>query len=213
SQVAAFYEPDTKRIYVLDDLREMMMEMMPQVGEQAAAQVIEPMITNTLAHEFTHALQDQHFDLNRLIDASMHDDDMALAVHALIEGDAMIAGMAVMMGSARAALAMTPDAAAMSALGAAMTPELGEAPAIFRETLMFPYINGWVFAREVGREEGPDGEAAGFAAIDRAFASPPISTEQVLHPEKYAAGEPPLAVELPDLGEVISERFVGANVM
>lgn len=213
SQVAAFYDPDTDHIYVLDDLREVMMEMMPQVGEEAAEQMIEPMITNTLAHEFTHALQDQHFDLTRMIDAAMHDDDMALAVHALIEGDAMIAGTAVMLGSARAALEMSPDAAAMSALGAAMTPELGEAPAIFRETLMFPYINGWVFALNIAREEGADGEAAGFAAIDRAFGEPPISTEQVLHPEKYAAGEAPLAVELPDLSEVVSERFVGGNVM
>jgi hypothetical protein len=206
SQVAAFYEPDTKRIYVLDDLREMMIEMAPGVPAEMAAAMIEPMITNTLAHEFTHALQDQHFDLNRLIDASKHDDDMALAVHALIEGDAMIAGTAVMLGSAAQALAMSPDAAAMSAMGATLTPGLAEAPAIFRESLLFPYVNGWVFSLRIAKDEG-------FAAIDRALRDPPISTEQVLHPEKYLAREAPLAVGLPELEGVVSERLIGANVM
>lgn len=219
SQVAAFYEPDTKRIYVLDDLRETILEMAPDLPDMMADVMIESMITNTLAHEFTHALQDQHFDLNRLIEASQHDDDMALAVHALIEGDAMIAGTAVMLGSAAAALEMSPDAAAMSAMGAAATPGLADAPPIFRDSLMFPYINGWVFALTVaGAEEADGGEAhggagGGFAALDRAFRDPPISTEQVLHPEKYAAREAPLVVILPDLDEIVTERFVGANVM
>lgn len=206
SQVAAFYEPKTKRIYVLDDLPEAVAGMIPGLDEALAEAVVEPMITNTLAHEFTHALQDQHFDLSRMLDAVMHDDDMALAVHALIEGDAMIAGTAVMLGSAQQATAMSTEGAALSGAGAAIAPGLGEAPAIFRDTLIFPYIHGWVFALSLAND-------GGFAAVDAAFADPPISTEQVLHPEKYAERDVPQRVTLPDLSGIVEARLVGANVM
>lgn len=205
-QIAAFYEPDTNRIYVLDDLETAIADMIPGLDGALAATVIEPMITNTLAHEFTHALQDQHFDLNRLLDATIHDDDMALAVHALVEGDAMIAGTAVMLGSRRAATSMAPDAAALSGIGAAIAPGLSDAPPIFRDTLIFPYTTGWAFALSLAGD-------GGFDAIDRAFADPPISTEQVLHPEKYAQRDIPQLVALPDLGTIVDERLVGANVM
>jgi hypothetical protein len=58
-----------------------------------------------------------------------------------------------MLGDTRQALSMSPDAAAMNAMGATLTPGLAEAPAIFRETLLFPYIDGWVFALSVAQAE------------------------------------------------------------
>jgi hypothetical protein len=63
-------------------------------------------------------------------------------------------------------------------------------PAILRESLLFPYIQGLTFVQGIQA-------AGGWAAVDDVFPKPPASTEQILHPDKYAAGEAPLAVGLP----------------
>src|SRR5919112_5556857 len=71
-QVAGYYEPKTREFYLADwiDLD----------GQKPV-----------IAHELTHALQDQHFNLRRFEDWPDHESDSELAAHALIEGDAMLA--------------------------------------------------------------------------------------------------------------------------
>jgi hypothetical protein len=71
---------------------------------------------------------------------------------------------------------------------------------VIRDELVFPYREGTTFVRTLV-------ESGGFAAVDRAFAAPPASTEQVLHPEKYAEGEAPQAVSLPDLAVALGEGW------
>jgi hypothetical protein len=70
------------------------------------------------------------------------------------------------------------------------TKVLLDMPLILRETLLFPYVQGLSFVQGLQA-------SGGWPAVDAAFAKPPASTEQIIHPEKYASGEAPIAVTLP----------------
>jgi hypothetical protein len=76
-------------------------------------------------------------------------------------------------------------------LDPAVTGPLEKMPAVLRESLLFSYTGGLTFTQ--GLHSG-----GGWAAVDAAFAKPPASTEQILHPEKYDSGEAPTIVDLPD---------------
>jgi hypothetical protein len=132
----------------------------------------------TLSHEIVHALQDQHFDIGRFVRHERGGGDAQMAAMAVVEGDAT--------------LTMTQDAVAMAAASGAEEFEgdqsrLMSAPRALRESLIFPYREGAAMCARLVR-------AGGFAAIDALLRNPPQSTEQVLHPDKLAAREPPLEV-------------------
>lgn len=171
SQVAGFYSPQDKALYV--------------VSRSGALGPIERV---TFAHEFTHALQDQTYDLKTFDLAEVGQGDRGLARLSLIEGDAVLVQTEWTKGNLTAA-------EAVELFRAALDPEalkiLERMPPILRESLGFPYDAGLRF---VMRLQG----RGGWAAVDTAFRKPPASTEQVLHPEKYDAGEAPVAVDIPD---------------
>lgn len=180
-QVAGFYDPYRKTLYVADWL---------PIDMQKPA----------LAHEIQHALQDQHFDLKKLAKPLKNEGDRQLAQAALVEGD----GTAVMMEYAARNMgvesAQLPQVLArlgrqMMQLAISTTPSLQNAPAVLRESLMFPYAAGLEFVAAV-RGDKP------WARIDQAFREPPISTEQVMHPEKYVAAEKPWKVTANMLGSL-----------
>src|SRR5579884_34366 len=184
-QVIGLYDPDTKRMYL--------------IGNHAP---LSPDDEVTFAHEFTHALQDQHFDLNKI--APNHPDnlDRSLAVHGVIEGDAVLT-----MGLwAREALSKQEQ----QTLGQGSSSDTGlaQAPRILREDLLFPYTSGYQFVAQLHR-------SGGYQAVDGAFRDPPASTEQVLHPDKYAAHEPPVPVALPALAPSLGGAWkeLASNVM
>jgi hypothetical protein len=173
SQVAAFYRPDTGAFYV--------------IGQQQALGPYDRMV---IAHEYTHALQDQHHDLegSRITDPS--EGDAALAQLAAIEGDATL--LMFYWGLEN----LTQQE--LASLGDSLNPadlELLEAmPPILRRQLEFPYNDGFFFALEVFTTG-----LGGWDAINDTLANPPATTEQVLHPAKYRAGEPAVPVQIPDL--------------
>ena len=156
-----------------------------------------------LAHELTHALADQNFDLDKLREAAKGDADRELAMIALIEGEAMLtmigaaandwAGTATpLIPAGQLEIQMNVMSSMSGFLGG---PAMREVPPVLRETLIFPYAKGLVF---VARQTN----AGGWPALDRAYANPPLSTEQVLHPEKYGVGpgaDPPTAIDLGEL--------------
>lgn len=171
-RIAGFYEPDDGTMYLLDDL------------DDAEA-------TETLAHELVHALQDQSFPLAPMLAYKPGDGDRISAVHSLVEGDATSAMFDVSMGSA---FAMSEDALRLAlAFSNALSPEGATTPHVLTESLSAPYADGFAFVQE-RRKLG------GWAAVDAAFRALPASTEQILHPEKYDAHEPPIAVAVPPLG-------------
>lgn len=192
-QVAGFYDPDAKKLYIADWLDLAMQRP-------------------TLAHELEHALQDQHFDLQRFARPIKDNGDEQLARSALAEGDGMVVMMEFVSRSMGLDLAqvanMTPNL--MESVGKQLaagaidqSPEFSKAPRFLRETLLFPYFSGmqFVFAlrqaqppQQTAKKPSPQGEDRGWARVDEAFRKPPASTEQVLHPEKYLAGEAPVRV-------------------
>ena len=180
-QTVALYDFDARSIYL--------------VAEYAASDLGAD-ARLVVAHELTHALQDQAFDLKRVLPAEPENSDAATAARALVEGDAMLTmriwGRQFLRPNEKRALG---DDAVVA------DPVLDSAPPLVRGELLFPYDAGWVFAQLLFQD-------GGFAAIDGAFARPPRSTEQILHPEKYVANEAPVAVEIPPLERALGGTWV-----
>lgn len=137
----------------------------------------------TMAHELTHALQDQHFDLSALQDAAS-DDDMRLALRALIEGDATLLCLLEadrLTGGKRNVVSwsgsrMESTMSGGESLFAGWFERLP--PQVIRLSRVFPYRKGAALALRLYQD-------GGFLAVDQAFLDPPVSTEQLLHPYKY----------------------------
>ncbi|MEO6207889.1 MAG: hypothetical protein ABIP77_08025 [Candidatus Limnocylindrales bacterium] len=170
SQVAGFYRPDDKKLYVVS-----------RSGTVNGADKI------TFAHEYDHALQDANFDIFKDSEALRDQTDQALARAAVYEGDATL------LMTLWAFPNMTP-AELQDAIAAGSDPEsaaiLASTPAILRDGLFFPYQTGVQFIQ-------PIQTAGGWAAVDDVYGRLPVSTEQVMHVEKYQAGEKPAVVALP----------------
>ncbi len=214
-EVAGFYDPEVKRMVLI---REEGAAKDPGFLEKlfgAKSAFDKEEQKTTLAHEMTHALQDQLYDLLKMQKSIEKDDDMTLAFSALVEGDATLL-MLVEMDGGTNVKDMDPEALrATFSLMSFMLPVAGgatyrKAPAIFRDSLIFPYFQGIIFAASIASREGWPG-------IHAAYASPPTSTEQILHPSKYLSGErdTPQRVILPDLKAIIpaSWQHVGGNCM
>jgi hypothetical protein len=173
-QVAGYYDPKTRQFHLADwiDLD----------GQKPI-----------MAHELTHALQDQHFNLRRFEHWPKGDSDAELAAHALVEGDATLAMALYVANNPLVALAFLKS---LGATGMA-SEELDKAPRALRESLLFPYQDGekWVNALY---------KRGGWNEVSQAFTTLPQSTEQILHPEKYFAHEAPVKVTLPDITALLN---------
>ena len=149
-------------------------------------------------HELAHALADQRFNLDRYIKQARKSDDGALARMAVMEGQAtwlMSEYLARRMGQS---LASSPELMAMMSRSAesisGQFPVFDGVPLYMRETLIFPYGKGMLFQQALHQKQG----TAAFAEV---FRRPPVSTQQMLHPEKYFAGAQPTRPPLPELPE------------
>lgn len=169
SQLLGFYDPKRKTFFVEGNLS----------GEEADV---------TLFHELVHALQDQHYDLSHLSDFEEDAGDRQSAVHGLAEGDATSAMIDAMLKPSGSSALEVPDGIfqAQTLLGSAAT----SAPTVLVRSLLAPYVDGLAFTNRL-RQQG------GFAAVDEAWRAPPLSTEQLLHVDKFLAHELPLVVPLP----------------
>jgi hypothetical protein len=148
----------------------------------------------TFAHEFVHALQDEHYDLESFVDEDKLSDDQILARLSLVEGDATLSMSEYLM--AHMSDLTDEDVETLQGKGDSEGEEaLAAAPPIIRETLDFPYLFGLDFVSAL-RE-------AGWQAVDAAYADPPQSTEQILHPEKYLSRDEPTLVSLPPLTDTL----------
>jgi hypothetical protein len=161
-QIAGYYDPESKKMYVLE-------------GEPAETRTV-------LAHELAHALQDQNSDLDSLISRA-RGNDRQTAAQAALEGHATIVMLAAMTEQATARqidpVSMPDPGASLSdaLANADQFPVLQRAPRVIREALLFPYVDGARFVRELWK-------AAPAGAPRSAPLGPnlPQSTEQVLQP-------------------------------
>ncbi len=172
-QVAGFYDSETKEMYVVQ------------------GSTFGGMERSTYAHEFTHALQDQRYDLRVGLkinpDYCKEDSEYCAAVQALIEGDASLTEQYWLYQHGTA-----QDRRDIEAFYASYSsPILDAAPSFLQEDFAFPYREGVNFTLTLFQQNG-------YEAIDAAFANPPVSTEMILHPEKYPSDRP-TSVNLPPI--------------
>jgi hypothetical protein len=197
--IAGFYNPERKELFMIAD-------------EEDRADGDNMVI----AHELTHALQDQHYDLTKMKDQFDGEDDMELAFEALVEGDATVAMMEYEIAKqemgpfARVAyrgmtnLAMSNMGLLSSLLGTDDEDALARAPNIIKQELIFPYSSGLRFVRH-----GMGGSK--WNVVAEAYKQPPLSTEQILHPPKYfdkVHRDWPQQVITPDVGVLLPGKWM-----
>ena len=170
-QIIGYYDDETKQLALVSEREE-----------------LDAMNEVTLAHEITHALQDQSFSLGNLYPLQgAATADANYARLALVEGDASLA----MTEYAEAELSLL-DLIGLGFSARGSYDSLSDIPSYLDDSLMFPYIAGEEFVSYV-KEKG------GWELVNALYAFPPESTEQIIHPEKYFEGDHPVNVELPDL--------------
>jgi hypothetical protein len=188
SQVGGFYDSAVQTMNVLPMLSD-------DVGSDLtfSEQII-------FVHEYTHALQDQYFGLDLLeSEIVASSPDRALAALSLVEGDATttmnLFSQEQMLQNPGLALSLLAE----NALAGTLILPPGVPPGLARE-LIFPYDAGFGFVLTLLQEGGWD-------AVNAAYDNLPVTSEQILHPEKYADGEVGLEVEPPTFGETLGEGW------
>lgn len=176
-QAAAFYDYRKKKLFLLEG------------GDPLSQDMV-------VVHELAHALADQRFDLGKFIKKGKS-DDASLARMAVMEGQAT--WLMMESGSRRAGMSLKDVPGALLDIAgsspdaiASQYPVLGKAPLYIRASLMFPYSQGLRFSHSVFQKDGQEGFA-------RVFREPPVSSQQILHPEAYFAKSMPVDVPLPKL--------------
>lgn len=181
--VAGFYDPDTQELVV--------------VSEEAGLNAYEKV---TFAHEYNHALQDQNYDVRGMgfsDEGWETDSERAAAVLALLEGDSSL-----LEEQYQATLSSAEQDEYDQILNDFDVSIYGELPRYLLLDFIFPYDQGLAFVRRY-YDEG------GWARVDEVWKNPPVSTEHILHPERYEAGDLPLIVERPPLTETLEALQAG----
>ncbi|WP_165072281.1 M4 family metallopeptidase [Paludisphaera rhizosphaerae] len=217
-EIAAYYDPKTKTMYMIEE---------PEEQRNKPPTFLEKFLGKTggfdkdenktvIAHEMTHALSDQHFDLDALHEASKKNDDHSMAVSALIEGEATLAMMAAGQDDWDGSQIVKTPAEALGRTMEFMAPfltslgggkSLKNAPPIISDSMLFPYLRGLVYCARLANDDGWKG-------IDAAYLDPPLSTEQILHPSKYRAKpDYPTLVDLGAISPGDGWKEIARNVM
>jgi hypothetical protein len=184
-QVAGYYDPSTKVLYVVEG-----------AGDE--------MVNITLSHELVHALQDQYFSLDSL-QHLRNDNDRQVAAQSAIEGQATYEQLSTMFGGRGFAEALPGGWEKMREairMSQSSMPIFSQAPTIIQETLIFPYLSGAEFSKRF--EDANPGKSP----LDQL----PASTEQVMHENKFfgETRDAPTAVTLPPpSGRVLYENNLG----
>ncbi len=200
-EITGYYDRRTGTIYLADSL--------PAVGQR-------PM----LAHELTHALQDQNVRLELWLDeapgpvedfaSQVEADERRTARAVLIEAQAMH----VLVDYTTAAAQVWNATSAAHSRGVRLSPEytavfrdrprsaaLRRAPIYIQETLAFPYAYGFRFIEELRQQGGNE------LAFARVLLEPPRSTYEVMHPRSYLENAPIEPMRVPDFTSVLGNGY------
>jgi hypothetical protein len=205
-QVAGYYDSKTKMVNLLD--------WVPPEQQKPV-----------LAHELTHALQDQSFALEKWLKKGEEDldskkdltpddiikDENSEARQAIVEGQAMVVLIDYMLAPMHRSVADSPEVVQMLNEGMSNgTPDSVQyknAPIFMKDELMFPYRYGVEFEAQLVRKQGKD---KAFAAT---FENPPRTSREIMEPDTYISGEHLAPLPLPDFKSILKnyDRFdVGA---
>jgi len=198
-QIEAYYDSKTKTVYMLDWI---------DVDEQKPV----------LAHELTHALQDQHVDLDKWNDQTptevsvnsredtehLAKDEMDTAREAVAEGQATAVMMDYILQPMGKSLIKNPeiiDLAKDQMTGSDSSPVLARAPLLLSESLLFPYREGLSFEQDVWMDKGKQAAFAG--ALDR----PPTSSWEIINPLEYEKKRMPAVPMLPNIHPIVDQLY------
>ena len=199
-QIAGFYDNKTKTVNLLDWI---------EPDEQKPV----------LAHELTHALQDQKVGLTKWSDVSLNDishnvqddnrhlqvDEAETAREAVAEGQAMAVFIDYTLRPTGKTLADAPPGLAErmkdTVNDTSGSPILARAPLLLQESLLFPYSEGLNFEQAVLLRGGKE------AAFEGVLKNPPSSSFEIMHPEAYIARAPVPVLRLPDIHPLIDADY------
>lgn len=188
TQVVGFYDVEEDSLFVVSD------------GDS-----LGPEDRITLGHELVHALQDENLGLDGLCDLqeTEMDSEASAGFDALIEGDASLVEDQLFDDLAphewllllRQALEIGPGA-------------VEDVPPALLTTMYFPYEDGLEFAKYLHA-------MGGWEAVDEAYDDPPLSTEQILHPQRYVSGDAPVSVPIGPLTDTLGAgwRWVDEDIV
>lgn len=194
-QVAGYYDPKTRFVNLLNWL---------------PADTQMPV----LAHELTHALQDQNFGMEKWVRGPYHkkhmtpaetiaDDETTVARHAVLEGQAMLVMLDWMLAPAKKSVMDAPllvDAMEAGMAQGGDSPVYQSAPLYLQRMLIFPYTYGLNFERTLLQ----DGKQQAFDAV---FKNPPQNTREVMEPKVYVAHEQLQPLDPPDLAKILGKDW------
>ena len=197
-EIAGFYDDETKIISLVNTI--------PMAQQEAV-----------MAHELTHALQDQNYDLRKWARLNGDDDkhsqetiadgadEIRAARRAVVEGQASVVFVDYLLARAGRSLQNTPgliyrmeDPVVKATQDSQM---LHDAPMILREGGNFPYREGLIFEGELLQAGGKK------MAFADAFANPPRNTHEIIQPKKYIEHEKLTPILLPDLRKIVGEKY------
>ncbi|MBS1814069.1 MAG: hypothetical protein JSS87_04265 [Acidobacteria bacterium] len=199
-QIAGFYDAKTHVIHMLD---------------WVAPEEQKPV----LAHELTHALQDQHVPMEKWSNVSKTDvshnaqqdrehiavDEASTARQSVTEGQGMIVYLDYVLKPQGVTLATAPEIGdrlrSFAETSAAGSPVMSRAPLLLQESLMFPYTDGLYFEYQVQKERGTDAAFAG--TLDH----PPSTSHEILHPQEYLAHMVPPVLNMPDVHPLLDKEW------
>ena len=195
TDIAAFYDDETKSISMVNTI--------PLRAQEAV-----------LAHELTHALQDQNYDLHtwaqphrkdEKLDPFGDDDESGDARRAVVEGQATIVFTDYILAKSGRSVQNTPgviyrmeDPTVKASID---TPMMHDAPMILRESGSFPYHEGLIFEGELLQAGGKKLAFAG------AFAHPPRNTHEVIQPRAYLEHEKLPPLPFPDAKKLLQDQY------
>ena len=198
-QIEAYYDSKTKTVYLLD-------WMDPDDQE------------SVLAHELTHALQDQHVDLEKWNDQTPNDvslnaredadhlakDEIDTAREAVAEGQATAVMVDHELKPHGRSLLKDPevvDFLKQQMAGPDNSPVMARAPLLLSESLLFPYREGLSFEQDIWMDRGREAAFAG--ALDR----PPTSTWEIINPLEFEKAHVPAVPLLPDIHPLLDAAY------
>jgi hypothetical protein len=180
-QIAGLYDPKAREFYIADWI---------PIDDQRMV----------MAHELTHALQDQHFQIDVWVKAARPNDDAELARESVLEGSAMAAMIDYLLqGKGYSVVDLPAIDPSLFAGDMSKSPKLQEAPQFLKDSMVFPYFGGLAFSTAILK-------TGGWKGLSAVFARPPISTQQIMHPALYKSGKAPAAVTIPS-----SQKLLGPD--
>ena len=181
-QVAGLYDPKAKEFYIAD--------WIPSDEQR-----------DVMSHELTHALEDQSFDVDPWIKAARPNDDAELARDSVSEGTALAAMLDYSLRDQHLSVREIGDVTALIRPGAIEEMDkdsnLAKAPIVIRDSLLFPYLAGTSFSQQFLKAH------TGWEDLHLLFERPPVSTQQIIHPDFYLKNVGPAKVNLPKLKGIV----------